>query len=404
MRFILWLATITVSAVLIAWLLTINHGHVTLYWDHFRTDLSMNLFLIIGFIVFLAIFYFFRAVTTLIDLPSRAKQYRAKQLELRSFQELKNAMEYLFAGRYLKSLKSAQHAMHFKDTAQVSYMVAAQASHHLKQYDERDQLLEKIGSDESSTAKAILKAQMLIDERRAEEALEVLSHIQQKGSRQFIVQALSMRVYQILGQWPQMLRLANSLSKKNYLPPLLGRARVHEALTQWVKSGNASAEDLLKQWNDFGQDGQNNPQWVKLFAHGLISAGDYAMAKNILDHQLDFGANEELLAIYPECGIPIEASILRTPMMQKLEDWLSKDPANPSIHLALGKLCQADKLWGKSLVSLQTVLDSPRSTVSMRLVAELGMMRVYDALDNQEKSAAHQEEALRLFTKLYPQY
>jgi len=71
--------------------------------------------------------------------------------------------------------------------------------------------------------------------------------------------------------------------------------------------------------------------------------------------------------------------------------------------LALGILCQVEKLWGKSLVSFQKVLDSPRSSKSMRLIAEMGMMHIYDILEDQEKSAVHQKEALRLFALLHPQ-
>jgi hypothetical protein len=39
----------------------------------------------------------------------------------------------------------------------------------------------------------------------------------------------------------------------------------------------------------------------------------------------------------------------------------------------------------------------------MRLIAEMGMMHIYDILEDQEKSAVHQKEALRLFALLHPQ-
>jgi hypothetical protein len=38
----------------------------------------------------------------------------------------------------------------------------------------------------------------------------------------------------------------------------------------------------------------------------------------------------------------------------------------------------------------------------MKLSAELAMMNVYEALDNQEKSAIHQKEVLRLMLELHP--
>jgi HemY protein len=404
MRFIVWLALIALSAVIAAWLFTINHGHVTLYWNQYRVDLSMNLFMILGFSTFLVIFYFFKIISTLIELPLRAKQYRLKQLELRSFQELKNATEHLFAGRYAKAIKSAQESMNFKDTLPVASMLAAQASHHLKQYDERDHWLAQIDDSENQNSKLILKAQMLIEQRRAGEALEVLNQLQKGGSRQFLAQSLAMRAYQIEQNWPQMLKIAGSLLKKNYLPPSVGRASIHEALSHWVSSGRVTKEELLKQWDDLGEDGQKNLQWVKLFAQGLLVSGNPQAAKDILDRVLGRGAQEELLAIYPQCGQGELGDQFRLPMMQRVEDWIKKEPAHPALHLALGEICQSARLWGKALVSLQTVHSSPRSTLQMKLKAQLGMMRVYDALENPEKSATHQKEALRIFTQLFPQY
>jgi hypothetical protein len=59
-------------------------------------------------------------------------------------------------------------------------------------------------------------------------------------------------------------------------------------------------------------------------------------------------------------------------------------------------------LWGKALFSFKQVIDSSRSTQPMRLSAELGMMHVYEVLDDHEKSAIHQKEVLRLMLELYP--
>lgn len=402
MRLIIWLAILATSAFIAAWLFANNHGHVTMYWQSLRIDLSMNLFMILGGIGFLIVFYFFKILSLLIELPTRAKQYRVKQQELKAYHELQEAIEHLFAGRYAKSLKSAELAMHYEGTAEVSYMVAAQASHQMKQYDDRDAWLEKIDEDSNQTTKAILNAQMLIDQRKASEALLSLGSIQKSGARQFLVQSLAMRAHQILQQWPQMLRIANSLLKKNYLPPALGKARIHEALTQWIKSGRISQEELLKQWNEFDQEAKKNPQWLKLFAQGFLAVGNSEFAKKILDQALDLGANEELLGIYPQCTIHPLANTLSVSLIQKIEGWLNNEPAHPALYLALGQLCQHNQLWGKAILSMQRVIDSPRANVKMKLLAHTAMMRIYEAIENHEKSAIHQKEVLRLYLEAYP--
>jgi len=358
--------------------------------------------MLLAFGGFFVIFNFFKIVSLFIELPLRAKHYRQRQLELKSFEELQSSMEHLFAGRYVKSLKSAQLAMNFAGTSQVSYMIAAQASHQMKQYDDRDQWLERIENEQFQTTKLILNAQMLIDQRQARDALKSLSQIQKSGARQFVVQSLAMRAHQILQQWPEMLKIANSLLKKKYLPPALGKARIHEALTQWIKSGRISHDELLKQWNEFDPEFQKNPQWLKLFAQGFLMVGNSDMAKRILDHALELAANEDLLSVYPQCATHPLSNTPSLGLIQKLEHWIQKDPAHPALHLALGQLCQHGKLWGKALFSFQQTLDSSRSTLKMKLSAELAMMHIYETIEDHEKSAIHQKEVLRLMLELHP--
>ena len=402
MRLIIWLAIIAISAVVIAWLFTNNQGHVTMYWQNYRVDLSMNLFMILGFVVFFLIFNFFKIVALFIELPSRAKLYRQKQVELKALHAQQEAVEHLFAGRYLKSLKSAQQAMGFVDTAQISYMVAAQASHQMKQYKDRDTWLDSIVDERYQTTKLILKAQMLIDQREAGEALKSLGQIQKSGARQFVVQALAMRAHQILQQWPQMLRISNSLLKKSYLPAALGKARVHEALTQWIKSGRISQEDLVKQWDEFDSESKKNPQWLKLFVQGFLTNGHSATAKKMLDQALDQALDDELLSIYPQCALHALSNTPHVAVIQKLEQWLLKEPAHPSLHLALGQTCRGNQLWGKALLSLQRAIDSPRANAKIRLKAQFEMYMVYEALEDHEKSAVHQKEVLRLLLQAHP--
>jgi HemY protein len=402
MRLIIWSAFITICAVLLAWVFNNNHGHVTLFWQTYRIDLSMNLFLILGFVGFYCIFNCFKFISLMIELPKRAKNYREKQLELSAFHEMQLAIEHLIAGRYTKSLKSAQSAMAFAGTAQVSYMLAAQASHHLKQYQERDVWLDKINEEQYKSAKYILKAQMLIDQRQAIEALESLGHIQKSGARQFIVQALAMRAHQILQHWPEVLRIANSLLKKNYLPVPLGKARIQEALAQWIKSNRISSVELHKLWEEFDPEFKKNPQWLKLFAQAFIVVGEGDYAKKMLENALNLGANEDLLRIYARCATPEDSAVTVVSLIQKIEAWLQKEPAHPALHLALGELCLQSRLWGKALVGFQRVQDSPRVNAEMVLRAQIGMLQVYEALEHHEKSAELQKEVLHRMLKLHP--
>ena len=74
MRVVIWLVLLSVGAVLAAWILDNNQGHITMYWNLYRIDLSMNLFIILLFVGFLGCFILFSFLSSIFILPVRADQ------------------------------------------------------------------------------------------------------------------------------------------------------------------------------------------------------------------------------------------------------------------------------------------------------------------------------------------
>ena len=74
MRSIVWLLLVAVIAVVGATALGANDGLVTVYWRGWRTDFSLNLFLLVMAALFLAVYSLVRALNSLLALPERAKQ------------------------------------------------------------------------------------------------------------------------------------------------------------------------------------------------------------------------------------------------------------------------------------------------------------------------------------------
>lgn len=397
MRFFIWIVLFITLPVSSAWLLSHNQGHVTLFWNKSRIDLSLNLFLCITFLSFVITYALLEILSGLINLPVRAKAYRARQRQLKGYEQLLHSVDHLFAGRYSKALKSAEVAALHEDTADVAQMIVAQSNHQLKQFTERDEALEKISHKQYLQAKQILRGQMYLEERKPEEALTVVANLQKGGARQFMVQNIAMRAHQMLQDWPEVVRIANNLTKRNFLPPLVGQSRIQEALSHWVAQKNIDAPLLLKQWRDFSELDQKNPTWVRLFAIGLLRSGSFTEAKRLLDAYLDQELNASLLSIYPRCADLNNGSpISHLALIQKVEGWLLKDPAQPSLHLALAELCEASQLWGKAIQSCEKVMGLPRVDHQQQLKVHLVLARVYDALGDAEKKIAHQEDALRI--------
>ena len=81
MRGVIWLVLLFVVAVVAATTLGSNDGLVTLYWRGWRTDLSLNLFIILLVGSCVVLMSAAQALNSLVSLPRRAGEWRALRKE-----------------------------------------------------------------------------------------------------------------------------------------------------------------------------------------------------------------------------------------------------------------------------------------------------------------------------------
>lgn len=396
MRFVAWMSVLSISAVLAAWVTANNHGHVTLYWNAVRIDLSMNLFLFMLFGLFVATFFLLRLIAGVIDLPQRAAAYRRGQRESRAVQGISQAIDHLFAGRYAKALKAAEVSANYRGVSDIACLIAANASHRLKRSEDRDAWLSKIQGDAHQQARLVMTAEMQLDERDAQGALQTINKLQEGGARQFLVQHIALRANQLIKNWEEVIRLTGTLAKRNILHPLVARSRIQEALSHLAQQKNLNPRVLLKIWNELSKEDRHNPSLVKIVTQGLISAKDFVHAKKILEEAIDHQPDADLLDIYPDCIGTKESGQNILALIQQIEGWLQKYPAEPALYLALGRLCIEQKLWGKAKSSLSQVIRAPRATPVMEAQAHMALSKVHEALDEQADAATHYRSAAQL--------
>lgn len=397
MRFIAWVIFIAISAVAAAWVTAHNQGHVTLYWSAHRIDMSMNLFILLALAAFIAVFFILKLFSGIVDLPMRAARYRHSQKEARAIKAVADSINHLFAGRFAKALKSAELGTHFASVSDVSLLIAASASHRLRQFSERDAWLAKLDADDYQQAKLVMVAEMQLDARDAKGALETIEKLQQKGARQFLVQHIALRSHQMLENWEEVIRLTQLLAKRNILHPLIAKSRIQEAIANLAAHKGMTSENLLKRWQSLSPDDRQNISIVKAVAQGFLRLGDFVHAQQVLNQCLDNQPTQELLNLYPQCaGFGESNSVSVLSLIQKVESWLLKYPAEPALHLALGKLCIYQQLWGKAKASFAQVLGSPRASKQMEAQAHIALSSVHEALQESEQAAEHYKSAVGL--------
>lgn len=397
MRFVIWLVILSISAVTLAWVMSSNNGHVVLYWNQLRMDLSLNMALMIVVGVNLILFFCLRLINELINLPLKAKIYRSRQRGIRASQDLIIGIDHLFAGRFTKAIKAAHSASLYHHTKNVALMMIVYANQQLKNNQQRDDALEQITDPENLQAKLILQAQNLLDDRKPDEVLSIVKQLQEKGARQFLVQNIAMRANQLAKNWLEVVRLANNLKKRNFLSPLMADARMFEGMNQLLITKQYTSQTLFKQWLELSVTDRADPAWLKLFIQGFIQINDVTHAKQLLQEGFAKGVFAELLLLLPSYsklpGVKISESVIQ------VERYLAQNRANPYLQFTLAELCFMQQLWGKSIACFESVLSSPRADRDMKIQTHFRLFNIFEAIENAQQSAVHQKALVEQLNK-----
>ncbi|WP_258096488.1 hypothetical protein, partial [Klebsiella pneumoniae] len=97
-------------------------------------------------------------------------------------------------------------------------------------------------------------AELLVDARDPEGALETIAQLQEKGGRQIHVQRIALRAHQHLKNWSEVLRLARTLEKRNALHPVLALRLKQMAVEAMLEERRHDAESLYHFWRSLSAD------------------------------------------------------------------------------------------------------------------------------------------------------
>ena len=231
MRAVIWFVLLFVVAVVAATTLGTNDGLVSFYWAGQRLDLSLNLFLILLAGTCFVLITVFNAISALIGLPQRAREWRVARRDRTAQASLREALAQYFGGRYSRAQKAALRALAIQgDTPELAqdneftvlgHLLAAGSAHRLQDRAGRDRAIQRALELARHSAAArsaeegarLLAAEWALDDRDAARALELLGELPTGVARR--TQALRLRLQATrLGRQPQeALKTARLLAK-----------------------------------------------------------------------------------------------------------------------------------------------------------------------------------------------
>ncbi|PUA19968.1 heme biosynthesis protein HemY [Glaciimonas sp. PCH181] len=391
MRFFLWLIALFATAIGLAVLARYNAGNVVLFYPPYRIDLSLNFFILLTGIFFIALYILIRAIRTTQKLPGKVISYRRQKREEKSNKALRDSLKSLFEGRFGQAEKAATRAAELNENLGVAALIAARAAHRMGQSDRRDIWLSSIEDKEAmKTARLMTALDLLVDEHKPQAALAAVSALNASGIRHIQALRLALKANQQAKNWPEVLRLIKTLDKHGALNAVLSNRLREMAYDALLSDASHDAESLQRLWQSVPADERVKPSIVIRAARAFNRHDLQDEARNMVEKSLAVEWDVRLMRVYRDSAADEGTPALRT-QIERCEAWLAKEPQEAELALTLGAFCLKQKLWGKAQRHLQQALLDATEARTIR-EAHLKLAQLHEGLEHTEQASEHYRE------------
>lgn len=188
----------------------------------------------------------------------------------------------------------------------------------------------------ADVAVGLTQAELQLEHAQLEQALATLRHLRTIAPRHTHVLKLLKILYERLGDWNELNALLPELKKRQVVAPAELKEleiRVCRMLLQSAAKSN-DGDSLRTTWKSFPPQIRENEAMVMFYANHLKASAAEDEVVQLLRRALDHDWSDALAELYGSA----EASDIAAQLTQA-EKWLIDRPNNPTLLLALGRLC-----------------------------------------------------------------
>ncbi len=385
MRTWFWTLFVFVAAVALALVLRDHSGNVLIVAQPWRIELSLTLAILLVLAAFIILYVVLRVLAWISGGPQRFRSWRKLRTENRDYALLEGGWINVLEGRYTdaeKNLSKLLGRTRSNSRKVLAGLASARASHHLGEFNRRDQALalaqQSAGDDPRlREAAATVAAEMYLDQNRPQDALVLLQPLQDASSRYFHATRLLLRAHRQLRNHDRVYELTRLLLRRGVIDKAEAMQLIEtSAAARLHAAGPAGFKSI---WGDLKAEERVLPDIALAGAAIQESLGNYDEASKILEAAINVKLEPRLLSAYSQC--PPEYVAHR---LSKAEVWLKNHPDDSALLAALGNLCLTGELWGQGEHYL---LRSMRIRSDMRIHALLG--NLYDRLGRPADAMNH---------------
>ena len=376
MKALAWFLGLAALAVAVSLAARGNEGYALIVWPPYRIEVTLNL-LLVGLLLAFALGYAgLRTILLTLSLPQRVRAFHSARSQAKAAQAFQTALQLFYEGRYGHALKRAASAFDAGYAPGLSALLAARAAHALSEPDKEATWRARASSDQRVAAAWLMsEAELAVQSRRFDEALQALQRIQGTSGRHIAALRLELKAQQGVRQWNEVLRLTRLLEKRGAMLAEQARElklRAHRENLRLRQGDDRQLQAYLRTV----PVSEAEPRLAVVVADALIAAGNHGQALKVIEKQLEHEWDSPLIKRYADCvvdGFAAESaenegtdsdathSDRSTPehtaRIARAETWLLSHPRDADLLLTLGRLCIHQRLWGKAQSYLEASLS-----------------------------------------------
>jgi HemY protein len=336
--FLLLLALfLTLLAAALAPVFLADPGLVQIRFRGWTLEMSV-LVLVLGILVIWLLLYF---VIRIWSLPAETAR---KVREKRGLKQLEKGLLALTEGDWTTAERALQKSTSAQGKTTARYLAAAQAADGQDASDRADWYLEKAtsGGRKNRFLVELTRARLLTENGRYEEALPILEELRRRRKRHTQVLELLSSCYRSLGRWQSIQDILPMMQKVGLLDAERAQTLKNQAAVAQLSQCNG-LEQLQSCWKSLPRAMQKSAEIVLAFAESAIRLDAAGQTESVLRASLKRQWDSALLVPYGKAG-PNDAA----QRLKQCEKWLPDHPDDAALHLALGRLCVSEQLWGKA--------------------------------------------------------
>jgi HemY protein len=388
LRWLISLVVVAVIAVALALAGRYDPGYVVLVYPPWRVELSFVTFVLLLALLVIGAYVLTRLAIATLNLPRTVRERQARREAERQNANFTDALAAYLEGRHQVAERIAAKLTGEPRREMLARVLAARAAHESRAHGRRDTYLAEAKDNDRPLAALYAEAEEKLEDRDFPGALSAIEAGKLLAPAHTALLRLELKVRQQLGQWDEVLRLADQLAKANSLDAATLEYTRRAAHLGNLKRRAGDSKSLLEYWKKMPGSEKTHPGVALEAANTFAHSGDKDVAVSIVEEALNKAWDETLAARYGQfVGKDALAQI------RQAEKWLLDHPRDGALLMSLADLCAHEKLWGKAQSYAEASI-----AVAPNIDGHLALAAFKEQSGQPSEACVHLRQALELCT------